>query len=266
MKPTLTLHRAYFFVVVWFTLWVGFFGFFRPEEILRALPWPIPPLHARFIGSFYLSATVFLTLSMIARTLLEVRTIVIMAFTWTGWLLGITFLHWETFDFSRPQPWFWVFAYITFPIAAAWLSWAGPARPEPDSSNALPSWAVHYLRFQGVLLVLLAAACFFAPSWVASIWPWKISTFLAQVYSGPTLAYGVAGLVLAAHKNWPETRIPALGTFVFAALALVGSCRHLALFTVGSPSKLVWFSVLSVIALGSAVLSILAFQSTRRSA
>ena len=38
MKPTLALHRAYFLVVLGFTLWVGRFGFFRPLEILRALP------------------------------------------------------------------------------------------------------------------------------------------------------------------------------------------------------------------------------------
>ena len=68
MKPGLAAHRVYFFVVLWFTLWVGFFGTFRPEEILRALPWPVPPLHARFIGAFYLSATVFLLLSLFAKS------------------------------------------------------------------------------------------------------------------------------------------------------------------------------------------------------
>ena len=77
MKPGLAAHRVYFFVVLWFTLWVGFFGTFRPEEILRALPWPVPPLHARFIGAFYLSATVFLLLSLFAKSLLAVRTIVL---------------------------------------------------------------------------------------------------------------------------------------------------------------------------------------------
>ena len=263
MKPTLALHRAYFSIVIWFTLWVGFFGFFRPEQILRALPWPVPPLHARFIGAFYLSATVFLLLSILARTLLQVRTIVIMAFTWTGWLLLITFMHWDTFDFSRPQPWFWVVAYVLFPIAAAWLAWAEPARPAPTEGLIRERWIPAYLRTQGALLVLLAAACFFAPAWVVTIWPWKISPFLAQVYSGPTLAYGVAGLVLAARRNWQETLIPALGTVVFAGLALVGSLRHIALFTVGSPSKAVWFAALGTIALASAILAVHAFRHSR---
>ncbi len=263
MKPTQALHRVYFSIVIWFTLWVGYFGFFRPEEILRALPWPVPPLHARFIGSFYLSATVFLFLSFLARTLLQVRTIVIMAFTWTGWLLLITFMHWDTFDFSRPQPWFWVFAYILFPIAAAWLAWAGPRRPDPDTGLIREPWIPVYLRVQGTLLVLLAAACFFAPAWVATIWPWKISPFLAQIYSGPTLAYGVAGLVLAARKNWQETLIPAVGTVTFAVLALIGSMRHIALFAEGSPSKLVWFATLGTIGLGSTFLAVNALRHGR---
>lgn len=253
-KPSLAWHRAYFFVVVWFTLWVGFFGFFRPAEILRALPWPVPPLHARFIGAFYLSATVFLVLAMAARTLLQVRTIVIIAFTWTGWLLVITGLHWDTFDFARTQVWFWVIAYVLFPIAAAWLAWAGPAIALPARGLVTQRWVPVALRLQGGLLLALAVACFLAPAWVASIWPWQVSTFLAQVYSGPLLAYGVGSLVLAARRNWPETLIPSAGMLVFAVLAVVGSLRHLNLFTAGSASAIVWFATLAILTSLSTVL------------
>lgn len=264
MKPGLTVHRVYFFIVLWFTLWVGFFGAFRPEEILRALPWPVPPLHARFIGAFYLSATVFLLLALFARTLLAVRTIVIMAFAWTGWLLLITLMHWETFDFSRPQPWFWVVAYVAFPIAAAWLAWGGPPIPRPGDGLVTETWAIAGLRVQGGLLLALAAACFLAPQWIATVWPWKISPFLAQVYSGPLVAYAVASLSLAVRRNWPETFIPAVGTLVFALLALFGSSRHLALFASGSPSQIAWFASLAAVAMFAAALAGRALQSGHR--
>src|SRR5258706_10381657 len=256
MKPTLALHRAYFFVVVWLTLWVGYFGFFRPQEILRALPWPVPPLHARFIGAFYLSATVFLILSMFAKTLLQVRTIVIIAFTWTGWLLVITFIHWDTFNFSRVQVWCWVVAYVLFPIGAAWLASAAAGAPPPSEGLVGEAWVSALLRGFGIFLVALAGACFVVPASIAAIWPWKISTFLTHVYSGPVLAYGVGSLVLAARRNWAETLIPAIGTSVFSALALIASLRHLALFTPGSPSKIVWFTMLSLIAAGSVALAL----------
>ena len=126
MKATMALHRVYFFVVFWFTSWVGYIGFFRPLEILRALPWPAPPLHARFIGALYLGASAFLLLAMFGRSRLQVRTVVDIAWVWTGCLLVITIMHWGMFDFAREQVWFWVVAYIAFPIVAAWLAWGQP--------------------------------------------------------------------------------------------------------------------------------------------
>jgi len=150
--------------------------------------------------------------------------------------------------------WFWVIAYILFPLAAAWLAWGAPPPAPPSRGLIAPRWIPVFLRVQGALLVALAAACFTAPKWVAAIWPWKISTFLAQVYSGPLLAYGVGSLVLAARRNWEETLIPAIGFLVFSGLAVIGSCRHLALFAAGSPSEIAWFAALGSVLLGSAVL------------
>lgn len=261
MKPTLALHRLYFFVVLWFTLWVGYIGFFRPNEILRALPWPVPPLHARFIGALYLSATVFLLLALFARSRLQVRSIVDIAFVWTGWLLLVSIVHWGSFDFAREQVWFWLVAYVCFPLAAAWLAWAGPPLKAPQRHLMKQRWVPGWLRIQGALLVLLALLLAAVPGWVAGLWPWKISTFLAQVYSGPVLGYGVGSLLLAARRNWPEALIPSIGMLVFALLALVGSSMHLGLFTVGSVSQTVWFGALALLAIMSLVLVVAALRS-----
>ena len=59
--------RWYALLVSGFTAWVGCMGFFRPTDILRALPWPVPPLHARTVGALYLAATVFLWLAAASR-------------------------------------------------------------------------------------------------------------------------------------------------------------------------------------------------------
>ena len=280
MKPSMAVHRGYFFVVLLFTAWVGFFGFFRPQEILRALPWPVPPLHARFIGALYLAATVFLCLAMLARTRLQVRTIVDIAFVWTGWLLLVSLIHWGSFDFGREQAWFWWVAYIAFPVMAAWLIWARPpcvtsefssefssdlssanlAVSLPRQASMTQRWAPILLRVQGLLLVTLAAALMLVPSWVVGLWPWKISSFLAQVYSGPVLGLGVGSLLLAARRNWPETLIPSVGMLVFAVLALIGSAQHLGLFVRGSASQIIWFGSLFVLAMGSLFISVIAWQ------
>jgi hypothetical protein len=254
MKPTLALHRCYFFVVLWFTWWVGYIGFFRPQEIQRALPWPVPPFHARFIGALYLSATVFLLLGLFARSRLQARTLVDIAFAWTGWLLVISLLHWSSFDFAREQVWFWMVAYVSFPVAAAWLAWGGPPVTAPTGALMAQPWALAWLRVQGAVLVMLAVLLATVPGWVAGLWPWKISAFLAQVYSGPVLGYGVGSLLLAHRRRWPEALIPSIGMLVFALLALVASTMHLALFTAGSPSQVVWFASLGVLVIMSAAL------------
>jgi len=264
MKSTLAAHRTFFWFIGSFAAWVAFFGVFWPAEIQRALPWPVPLLHARFIGAFYLSGAVILGASILAKTRLQVRTILIIAGIWTGWLLVVTLLHWDAFDFGKPQTWFWLVAYVVYPIVAAWLFRKRPsAEPSPQMRIAQP-WVAAFLWVEGALLVALAAACFLAPAWTASIWPWKISTFLTQVYSGPALAYGVGALVLAARRNWEETLRPALGMTVFALFAILGSLRHLALFTAGSPSEILWFTLLGILSLGSAGIVLLAIQSGRR--
>jgi hypothetical protein len=257
MKPTLTAHRAYFFVVIWFTLWVGCFGFFKPEEILRALPWPVPPLHARFVGAIYLGASTFLALSLFARSLAAVRTVVRIAFWWTGWLLVVTFLHWSAFDFARVQTWFWVVAYIAFPLAAAWLAW-GPGAPRAEfaAGDCWQGRALAHVTFGfGGAFLVLAAISFFAPSWAVAVWPWKLTPFLAQVYSGPILAFGIGLVEIARRRSRVEARFPALGLLVAASLGIVASLRHAPLFVAGSLSRTIWFATLGAIVCYSLVLT-----------
>ena len=261
--PALRWHRAYFFVVLGFTSWVGHFGFFEPSQILRALPWPLPPLHARVVGALYLAASLFLLLALLARTRLQVRTIVDIAVVWTGWLLMVSILHWDSFDPARVQVWFWAVAYVSFPLAGAWLAWSSPALEVPAEARITQRWVPWVLRVQGLGLVLLALWLTLLPQSVMQWWPWKISVLLAQVYSGPVLGLGVGSLLLAARRNWSETWIPSLGLACFALLALVGSSWHLALFGAGSLSKVLWFSSLVLLACVSLGLVALAWRHGR---
>ena len=248
MKSTVTACRCYFFVVLWFTAWVGFFGFFQPQQVERALPWLLPPLHARIVGALYLAATAFLLLALLARTRLQVRTVVDIAFVWTSWLLMISILHRDSFDPARQQVWFWAVAYVCFPLGAAWLALTSPPLATPHDTLIAQPWVPRVLRVQGLLLVLLALWLTLLPQSVVQWWPWKISVLLAQIYSGPVLGFGVGSLLLAARRNWTETLIPTIGLASFALLALLGSSWHLALFSAGSLSKALWFTLLVVLA------------------
>ncbi len=249
-------HRAYFLVVLLFTLWVGFFGFFRPQEILRALPWPVAPLHARFIGALYLSASAFLLLSVFARSVLQVRTIVYMALIWTGWLLIVSLMHWRSFELAREQVWFWIVAYATFPVAAAWLIRTTTWPTAPVSKRITQTWITAFYGLQGSLFLLLAVLCFLLPGAIVSVWPWKITPFLAQIYSGPLLAYGLGGIMLAKQRNWSQARIPTIGLLLFALLSLIASVIHLNLFTLGNWPSTLWFASLIGLALATAVITL----------
>ncbi len=256
MNTALGLHRIYFFAVLCFALWIGCIGFFWPQQILLALPWSVPPLHARFIGALYLSGSAFLLLSLFARTLSQIRMVVYIAFIWTGWLLVVTIIHWSAFDLARSPVWFWLFAYIVFPVSAAWLIYRTPAPAISAGKRIQTVWITLFYAVQGLVFTLLAALCFIKPTLAIEIWPWKISSFLAQVYSGPLLAYGFFGLMIAIRRNWVEARLPTIGLLIFAVLTLIGSARHSNLFTWGSLSAISWFAGLALLALVTAIITV----------
>ena len=68
--------RIYFAAVGLLALWVGIWGYFIPGRVDQAIPWLVPPLHARFLGAMYLSGTAFMVGSILARYYAEVRVVV----------------------------------------------------------------------------------------------------------------------------------------------------------------------------------------------
>ena len=76
--------KIYFAAVGLLALWVGVWGYFIPDHVDKAIPWLVPPLHARFIGAIYLSGVIIMGSSMMARYYAEVRVAVFMIGLWTG--------------------------------------------------------------------------------------------------------------------------------------------------------------------------------------
>jgi hypothetical protein len=260
VTPVTRAHRVYFAFVGAFALWVGFWGYFVPGEISRAIPWQVPPLHARFIGSMYLSGMVLMGLSLIARHLVEVRTAVPMAAIWTGMLLVVSLFHLKEFDYSLTQVWFWFGAYIAYPLIGAWLAYVYQPPPAAKGSATVPDWVRVYLLAQGVVCTGLAACLFFAPVWMASLWPWRITPLLTQIYSGPFLSYGVGSLLLARQRHWIDLRIALASMFAFAALVLVASFFHRPTFGQIGMSAQLWFGGF---ALATAILAFLSYRAMR---
>lgn len=249
-RSATTSERVYFAAVGILALWVAFWGLFHPADVDNALPWLVPPLHARFIGAIYLAAVVLTALGVRSRCYLEARIIAPYVTIWTGGLLIVSLAHFDEFDFAKKPPWFWFGAYIAYPIIGAWMTWRDRRMHERATEPPLPTWIQTMLIAVGAVLIPLSVALLVAPGAMSRHWPWKISSLLAQIYGSPVLAFGICCLILARARSWIEARL-----FVWAGLAgavamLVGSTIHRSLFSASKASSWAWFGGLLALGVG----------------
>ena len=229
--------RAYFLLVGLFALWVGAWGFATPTQVDRALPWPIPPLHARFIAAFYLGGMLAMAASLVARRPIQVRIAIVLAVVWTGVLLLVSLLHTDAFDFKKPQVAFWMGAYAVYPLWGAWLYRRAAAAAPPERRRADPA-----LVAVAAVSLAFGAALLVAPMAMVNAWPWAVTPLLAQIYAGPFLAYGASMLLLAREARPEARRIVLASVLAFAVLALVASLLHLRAFRFDGPAAWLWFA------------------------
>ena len=255
--------KIYFGAVGLLALWVGIWGYFLPDKVDKAIPWLVPPLHARFLGAMYLSGTTFMIGGILSRYYAEVRVMVPAIAIWTGMLFIVSLFYLDEFDYSRPQVWIWFGAYIIYPLIALWLTWQARHLHENISGVNLPVWARSYLLIQGVLVTSLALALLLAPDFMITIWPWKITQLLAQLYSAPFLAYGLTSLMISRLRTWAEIRVIVTATFVFAIGVLLASIIHRALFSMSNVSTWVWFVGFLVATVTLGLLTVRAIQARR---
>ena len=246
MTPVTHRQKIYFAAVGLLALWVGIWGVFVPEHVDKAIPWLVPPLHARFIGAIYFSAVVLMGVAMLATNYAEVHVPVFIVTVWTGALFIISLFYLSDFDFSRGPVWFWFGAYIAYPLIGLWLTWTH-WNSHDNSSPRLPAWIRNVFLMEGVILTLVALALFLVPDFMLTLWPWKITRMLAQIYSGPFLAYGLSTLMLSRQQTWPEVRIVAMALVVLSLGVLLASAIHKALFILSNPATWIWFGGFSLI-------------------
>jgi hypothetical protein len=244
--------RIYFGAVGLLALWVGIWGYFIPNDVDKALPWLVPPLHARFLGAMYLSGTTFMIGGILSHYYAEVRVMVRVILIWTGMLFIVSLFYLGEFDYSRTQVWVWFGAYIIYPLIALWLMWNDRTLHESLAGPGLPPWVQGYLLAQGIVVTALALVLLLFPEFMVNVWPWKITRLLAQIYSAPFLAYGLSSLMLSRKQTWPEVRVVVMATFVFAFGVLFASFIHRELFSPTNVATWLWFGgfLLSTMMLG----------------
>ncbi len=250
------MSRVFYGTVAAFALWVGALCFFDPALALNAIPWPVPPLHARFVGALNLSAAVMCVLAALSPSRHATRYVPLLIAVWSGVICLASFLHLEAYHYGKAPIWIWIVAYVAFPAAAGFLAFNTGQGDMEKSSLLLPAWQKNYLRLQGLVLVVFGAVLLLAPDLAALLWPWKINAILAQVYAGPLLAYGLVSFQLSGGGYRPAM-IPMTGMLVFVVLVFTASVLHRSLFSMQAISSWIWFAALGVaaVSLGAVMVS-----------
>ena len=260
--PLITRAQRIFFAVICAAAsLVAVLGLFNSEYLASIFTWlELPPLHAGFVGAIYAFGAVFMAGCLVARYQAEVRWAVQLIGIWTGMLLVISLLNLSAFNFVRLPVQIWFASYIIYPFIAFWMTVTQPhlIKARDLSGPRLAGWAKGFLFLQGILFTLLALLLFFAPAFMTTVWPWRVTQVLAQMYAGPLLSYGLGSLLFSRQETWTGVRAILPGMLVFSATTVVISFFHISLFAFNELPDLVWFGWFLV---SSIILAALTFRA-----
>ena len=255
--------RIFYGVICAAALLVAVLGLFSPEYLASIFTWMVlPPLHARFVGAIYLFGAVFMAGCLLAKTQVEVRGAVQMIGIWTGMLFIISLLNLSAFDFKLLPVWIWFASYLIYPLIAIWMTVRQPKLLQADSlpGASLPTWSKGFLLIQGLVLSLLAVLLFFLPTFMSTVWPWKVTPALAQMYAGPLLSYGLGSLFFSRQNTWLGIRAIVPGMFAFTAGTIIVSFIHINLFSFTELADLFWFGWFGIATVILGVLTVRVMQ------
>jgi hypothetical protein len=245
LSPITTGQRIFFGVICAAALLVAILGLFNPVYLASIFTWLVlPPLHARFVGAIYLFGAVFMAGCLFAKQQGEVRWGVQMIGIWTGMLFFISMLNLSVFDLGLLPVQIWFASYIIYPFVAIIMTMLQPSMTHAASlpGPALARWAKGFLLAQGILVSVLAIALFFAPVWMSTLWPWKVTPVLAQMYAGPLLSYGLGSFLFARQEQTLGVRALVPAMLAFTLTTVIISFLHFSLFSLNQIPDLLWFA------------------------
>jgi hypothetical protein len=223
---------------------------FRPDLILSLEPWAATPLNARFIASLYLATGIGVLCCGLARNFLQVRIVLIGIGIATSVLFVLTLyrLYFYPGEVTKlPVP--WLVIYLIDVVLVACGIWhfraEKPLRsPAPRVANPL-SWL---WITQTLILGAVGALMLLLPGVAVTVWPWKVTVPLAQLYGAFFLALAfVTGLCIDEWR-WEGVRTPVIMLMSLGIAVVLISLLHLDKFK-SPPALLIWFVLFAAEAL-----------------
>jgi hypothetical protein len=144
--------------------------------------------------------------------------------------------------------WIWFISYITYPIISIWMTVRQSKLQQADAlpGSSLPAWSKGFLLIQGVVVSILALLLFFIPTFMSTVWPWKVTPVLAQMYAGPLLSYGLGSYLFSRQDKWLGIRAIVPGMLAFTATTVIVSFMHINLFFFTELADLLWFGLFGI--------------------
>jgi len=167
--------RAVLWVFAALALVAGFLLFGLAKETDRFFSWTIqPPLTAAFMGAAYWAAFVLIGWAARTATWEQARPVLVPVTTIAVLLLVATLIHLDKFDFDSIFGWFWTIVYCSVPpllVLLVWMQSRRPAAPQPPG-RPVPAPLRAVLVGQGLVMGVIGAVMYVAPSTADDLWPW----------------------------------------------------------------------------------------------
>lgn len=218
--PSLPLVRPFMLVVI-LVLTVGSFGlYFLPGWVVPYWPWTLAPFHTRFLGAVYLAEFAAVLILLWRNRWAPARLSLPVAVSFTFLVSVASFLHLDSFDFTRRAVWLWFILYVISFFFSGYL-YGRYRQPPEDARPTAARWRVILLGI-ATIYGLYGVGLFLAPETFGAFWPWKIDAFHGRLYSSVFISGALGCLILGRVAAPIELLTLGASQFVLGVFAVLG--------------------------------------------
>jgi hypothetical protein len=221
----------------------------------------VNPVAAAFLGAAYWAAVAIEALAGRQALWANARIAVPAVLVFTVLTLITTLLHLDKFHFGAKfatgtqfVTWAWIAIYSLVPLLMliVLVRQARVPGTDPPRSARLPRWLYVLLGVQAVVLTGFGISLFMAPMQAAALWPWKLTTLVAQATAAWLIALGVAAAQALIERDARRLLPASAGYLLLGILELIALARYPHQFRWGSAQGVIYLIFLATILLAGA--------------
>jgi len=262
LKPLVPGMRWLLFIAAVLVFLAGFQLFVFTEQTATHFAWTIVnPLAAAFLGAAYWAAVAIEALAARQALWANARIAVPAVLVFTVLTLITTLHHLGKFHLGAKfaagtqfVTWAWIAIYALVPLLMLIVIVRQARVPgtDPPQSARLPRWLYVLLGVQAIVLVGFGIALFIAPGQTAQLWPWKLTTLVAQATASWLIALGVAAAQAVIERDARRLVPASAGYLLLGILELFALARYPHQFRWGSAPGVIYLVFLATILLAGA--------------